>query len=100
MLHTRLTNLGHHDFYFTTGITGKKTDNDLDVEYLLGGTVNLYRRKVFLTAGTFVGKQQILGGNFFEGAALGKSQSVTTTDRYVWKPAFSFSYDISKIIPR
>jgi len=100
MLHTRLTNLGAHDFYFTTGITGKKTDNDLDVEYLLGGSINMYRRKVFLTVGTFVGKQQILGGNFFEGAALGKSQSVTTTDRYVWKPAFSFSYDISKIIPR
>jgi hypothetical protein len=100
MLHTRLTSLGAHDFYFTTGITGKKTDNDFDVEYLLGGSFNLYRRQLFLTVGTFVGKQQILGGNFFEGAALGKSQNVTTTNRYVWKPAISFSYDISKVIPR
>lgn len=100
MLHTRLTNLGAHDFYFTTGITGKKTDNDFDVEYLLGGSLNLYRRQLFLTVGTFVGKQQILGGNFFEGAALSTSQNVTTTNRYVWKPAISFSYDISKVIPR
>src|SRR6185312_8041370 len=28
MLHTRLTNLGAHDFYFTSGITGKKTNDD------------------------------------------------------------------------
>lgn len=100
MLHARLTNLGAHDFYFTTGITGKKTDNDFDVEYLLGGSFNLYRRQLFLTVGTFVGKQQILGGSFFESAALGTSQNVTTTNRYVWKPAISFSYDISKVIPR
>jgi hypothetical protein len=100
LLHTRLTNLGRRDFYFTTGITGKKTDNDFDLEYLLGGSVNIYRRKIFLTFGTFIGKQQVLGGNFFEGAVLGRSQPVTTERRYVWKPAFSFSYDISRIIPR
>ncbi|HKR14527.1 MAG TPA: hypothetical protein VJT15_20845 [Pyrinomonadaceae bacterium] len=100
LLHTRLTNFGARDFYFTTGITGKKTDNDFDLEYLLGGSVNIYRRKVFLTFGTFIGKQQILGGSFFEGAALSRSQNVTTENRYVWKPAFSFSYDISRIIPR
>jgi hypothetical protein len=100
MLHTRLTDFGPRDFYFTTGLTGKKTDNDFDLEYLLGGSVNIYRRKVFLTFGTFIGKQQILGGSFFEGAALGTSQNVTTENRYVWKPAFSFSYDISRIIPR
>jgi hypothetical protein len=55
---------------------------------------------VFLTFGTFIGKQQILGGNFFEGAALNKTQNVTTINRYVWKPAVSVSYDISRIIPR
>ncbi|HEV7682644.1 MAG TPA: hypothetical protein VGO68_11015 [Pyrinomonadaceae bacterium] len=91
---------GAHDFYFSTGITGKKTDNDFDVEYLLGGSTNIYRRKVFLTLGTFIGKQQTLGGNFFEGAKLAKAQNVTTIDRYVWKPALSISYDISKVIPR
>jgi hypothetical protein len=100
MLHTRLTNFGSRDFYFTTGLTGKKTDKDFDLEYLLGGSVNVYGRKVFLTFGTFIGKQQILGGNFFEGAALKSSQQVTTIDRYVWKPAISFSYDISRIITR
>lgn len=100
MLHSRLTKFGRHDFYFTTGVTGKKTDNNFDIEYLIGGSVNLYRRKVFLTVGGFAGKQQLLGGDFFEGAALAKSQSVTTQDRYVWKPAFSFSYDISKIVKR
>lgn len=101
MLHTRLTDFGKsRDFYFTTGLTGKKTDNDFDLEYLLGGSVNVYRRKVFMTFGTFIGKQQILGGNFFEGAALNRSQNVTTINRYVWKPAVSFSYDISRIIPR
>lgn len=100
MLHTRLTNFGRRDFYFTSGLTGKKTDNDFDLEYLLGGSVNVYRRKVFLTFGTFIGKQQILGGNFFDGAALNKTQNVTTINRYVWKPVLSFSYDISRIIPR
>jgi hypothetical protein len=100
LLHSRLTNFGSHDFYFTTGLTGKKTDNDFDIEYLLGGSINMYRRKAFLTFGTFAGKQQTLGGDFFEGAKLGKSQDVTTQNRYVWKPAFSFSYDITKIIQR
>jgi hypothetical protein len=100
MLHTRLTDFGSHDFYFTTGISGKKTDNNFDVEYLLGGSMNVYRRKVFLTLGTYIGKQQTLGGNFFEGSILGTSQPVPTVNRYVWKPAFAFSYDISKIIPR
>jgi len=101
MLHTRLTDFGKsRDFYFTSGLTGKKTDNDFDLEYLLGGSVNVYGRKVFLTFGTFIGKQQILGGNFFEGAALNKTQNVTTINRYVWKPAVSVSYDISRIIPR
>jgi len=100
LLHTRLTDFGSHDFYFSTGITGKKTDNDFDIEYLLGGSVNIFQRKVFLTAGTFIGKEQILGGNFFVGSAIAKTQSVTTTNRYVWKPAFSLSYDISRIIPR
>jgi hypothetical protein len=100
MLHTRLTNFGRHDFYFTSGITGKKTDDDFDVEYLLGGSFNVYRRKVFLTFGTFIGKQNVLGGNFFEGQALDTTQTVTTERRYVWKPAFAFSYDISRIISR
>ena len=100
MLHSRLTRFDGYDFYFTSGLTGKKTDSDFDLEYLLGGSVNIFQRKVFLTFGTYIGKQQILGGNFFEGAALGKTQDVTTINRYVWKPAISFSYDISRIIPR
>lgn len=100
LLHSRLTNFGKYDFYVSTGLTGKKTDNNFDIEYLIGGSVNLYRRRVFLTFGTFVGKQQILGGDFFEGAQLGTSQNVTTQNRYVWKPAIAFSYDISRIIPR
>ncbi|MGA9994431.1 MAG: hypothetical protein WBP93_03400, partial [Pyrinomonadaceae bacterium] len=100
MLHSRLTNFGGHDFYFSTGISGKKTNDDFDIEYLLGGSVNLYQRKAFLTFGTFIGKQQVLGGDFFEGAQFGKSEGVTTQNRYVWKPAIAFSYDISRIIKR
>ena len=100
LLHSRLTNFGAYDFYFTTGITGRKTDDDFDVEYLLGGSVNVYRRKVFLTFGTFIGQQKVLGSGFFEGQALSRSQDVLTVDRYVWKPAIAISYDISRIIPR
>lgn len=101
MLHSRLTNFRRGpDFYFTTGVTGKKTDKDFDIEYLLGGSINVYHRKAFLTFGTFAGKQQTLGGDLFEGAQLGKTQGVTTINRYVWKPAFSFSYDITKIVKR
>lgn len=98
LLHSRLTDFRRHNFYFSAGVTGKKTDNDFDIEYLLGGSVNLHR-KLFLTFGTFAGKQRTLGGDFFEGAALGKTQNVTTQDRYVWKPAFSFSYDLTRFIP-
>lgn len=99
LLHSRLTDWGRHDFYFTTGLTGKKTDNNFDIEYLLGGSVNLYRRKLFVTFGAFAGKQQTLGGNFYEDAALAKTQGVTTQNRYVWKPAFSFSYDVTRFVP-
>jgi hypothetical protein len=100
LLHSRLTRFGGgYDLYFSTGITGKKTDNSFDVEYLLGASVNIYQRRVFLTFGTFAGKQQILGGDFFEGMQLGKTQNVTIQNRYVWKPAISFSYDITRIIP-
>lgn len=100
LLHSRLLNFGNHSFYFSTGLTGQKTDNDVDIEYLLGGSVNLYRRKVFFTVGAFAGKQQLLGGDFFTGAKLDTTQNVTTQKRYVWKPAFAISYDISKIIPK
>lgn len=100
LLHSRLTNFGAYDFYFSTGITGRKTDDDFDVEYLLGGSVNVYRRKVFLTFGTFIGKQKVLSSGFFEGMSLTRSQDVLTENRYVWKPAIAISYDISRIIPR
>lgn len=100
LLHSRLLNFGNRSFYFSTGVTGRKTDNDLDIEYLLGGSVNVYRRKVFFTFGAFAGKQDALGGDFFTGAKLEESQGVTTHRRYVWKPAFGVSYDITRIIPR
>ena len=98
LLHTRLLNFGNRSFYFSTGVTGKKTDDKVQVEYLLGGTVNAYRRKIFLTFGAFAGKQNVLGGDFFLGAKLDKDQSVPTTSRYVWKPGFAISYDISRIL--
>jgi hypothetical protein len=101
MLHTRLLSFGSaRSLYFTTGVSGRKVDDSVKVEYLLGPSINLYRRKLFLTFGAFAGKRQVLGGDFFEGAALGKDQHVTTHDRYVWKPAFGFSYDISRIFRR
>ena len=56
---------------------------------MLEGTVNAYRRKIFVTFGAFAGKQTVLGGNFFLGAKLDKDQSVPTTTRYVWKPGFA-----------
>jgi hypothetical protein len=100
MLHTRLLNFGGHSIYFTTGVGGKKTDDTLQIEYLLGSSINLYRRKLFFTFGTFAGKQQVLGNGFFTGGPLPKDQSVTIVSRYVWKPAFAFSYDISRILKR
>ena len=99
LLHTRLFDFGNRSFYFSTGVTGKKTDDKVQIEYLLGGTINAYRRKIFLTFGAFAGKQSVLGGDFFLGAKLDKDQSVTTTTRYVWKPAFTISYDITRILP-
>ena len=100
MLHSRLINFGRHSFYLTSGVTGKKTDDNIEIEYLVGGSVNIYRRKVFLTFGAFAGKQQVLGGDLFLGGMLDPSQTVTTHSRYVWKPAFALSYDISRIMPR
>ena len=100
MLHSRLLDFGSRSLYFTTGVSGRKTDNNVKIEYLLGTSVNLYRRKLFLTFGTFAGKQQLLGGDFFRGAPLETNQNVTIHDRYVWKPAFGFSYDMSRIFRR
>ena len=100
LLHSRLLNFRNRSFYLSTGVTGKKTDNNVHIEYLLGGSTNLYRRKVFVTVGAFAGKQQLLGGDLFTGLELETSQPVTTQSRYVWKPAFAISYDISRIIPR
>src|ERR1051326_2724673 len=100
LLHSRLFDFGTHSFYFSTGVTAKKSDDNLEIEYLLGGTVNAYRRKIFVTFGAFAGKQPVLGGDFFLGAKLDKDQNVTTTTRYLWKPGFAISYDISKILKR
>jgi len=101
MLHTRLLNFGSgRSLYFTTGVSGRKVDDNVKIEYLLGPSINLYRRKLFMTFGAFAGKRQVLGGDFFEGAALRKDQSVTTHDSYIWKPAFGFSYDMSRIFRR
>jgi hypothetical protein len=100
MLHSRLLNFGRHSFYFTSGVSGKKDDDKVQIEYLLGGSVNVYRRKLFFTFGAFAGKQQVLGGDLFLGAKLDPTQNVTTETRYVWKPGFAFSYDISKIMPK
>ncbi len=100
LLHARLFDFGDRSFYFSTGVTGKKSDDKLQIEYLLGGTVNAYRRKLFVTFGAFAGKQSVLGGDFFLGAKLDKDQNVTTTTRYVWKPGFAISYDITKILKR
>jgi hypothetical protein len=100
MLHSRLLNFGSRSLYFTTGVSGRKVDDDLKIEYLLGASVNIYRRKLFFTFGAFAGKRQELSGDFFQGAALEKDQSVPTHDRYIWKPAFGFSYDISRVFRR
>lgn len=100
LLHSRLFDFGNRSFYFSTGVTGKKSDDKLEIEYMLGGTVNAYRRKIFVTFGAFAGKQTVLGGDFFLGAKLDKDQSVPTTTRYVWKPGFAISYDITRILQR
>jgi hypothetical protein len=100
MLHSRLLNFGRHSFYFTSGVSGKKDDDNIQIEYLLGGSVNIYQRKLFFTFGAFAGKQQVLGGDLFPGAKLDPAQNVTTQTRYVWKPGFAFSYDISRIMPK
>jgi hypothetical protein len=99
MLHSRLINFGRYSFYLTSGVTGKKDDDKVEIEYLLGGSVNLYRRKLFFTFGSFAGKQQVLAGDLFVGGKLNSDQNPGIERRYVWKPAFAFSYDISKIIP-
>lgn len=99
MLHSRILNFGRYSFYLTSGVTGKKDDDKVEIEYLLGGSVNLYKRKLFFTFGTFAGKQQRLAGDLFLGGKLNSEQEVGVERRYIWKPAFAFSYDISRIVP-
>ena len=80
MLHTRLTDFGRsRDFYFTSGLTGKKTDNDFDLEYLLGGSVNVYGRKVFLTFGTLHRQTADLRWQFLRGR---RAEQNTSGDYY------------------
>jgi hypothetical protein len=54
----------------TIGITAKRDNDSIDVEYLLGQSVRFYQRKIFLTVGAYIGRQQTLAGDLKVGSAL------------------------------
>jgi hypothetical protein len=89
MLHYRLPYA--RNVFASVGVTGKRDDAGVDLEYLLGPSV-LYRN-MFFTVGGYAGKQQRLAGDLFLGAKL-EDDSVPVRKDYKWGLGFSFTYKI------
>lgn len=93
MLNTRLTDNPTYNLFFSFGITGKKDNAGTDIEYMLGPSVNFLNNRLFFTAGTYAGKQQVLAGDLFLNAALPTGQNdVPVRKEFHWKPAVALTY--------
>jgi len=88
MLHYRIPRTEH--FYASVGFTGKEDNHGLNLEYLFGPSV-LYRH-LFLTFGGYVGKQQKLAGDLFEGAPV--EGDIPVQKKYRWGFGFSMTFKI------
>jgi hypothetical protein len=96
MLNTRLTNYRDTNLFFSLGINGTSDNTGVNIDYLIGPSVNVLDRKLFLTYGLYGGRVQRLN----EGLYLGlKVPDATTPEKlvrkdFVWKSGFALTYKI------
>jgi hypothetical protein len=89
MLHYRIP---YTEYIFASvGLTGKRDEYGVDLEYLFGPSV-LYRN-LFLTFGAYAGKQQRLAGDLFQGAAI-EGDTIPVRKEYKWGLGFSLTFKI------
>lgn len=88
MLHYRIPHT--ENIFASVGFTGKRDDHGVDLEYLFGPSI-LYRH-LFLTFGGYVGKQQKLAGDLFEGAPV--DGDIPIRKEYKWGFGFSLTFKI------
>jgi len=98
MLNGRLPNsqMGPIDgWHISLGITGKNDNKGTDIEYLVGPSVSMLEDNLFLTFGGYAGKQQKLGGNLFEGAAVPAGVDELPIEKnYRWNFGFALTYKL------
>jgi hypothetical protein len=71
--HTRITMLPRwrsEAFFASLGVTAHSDNQGTDPEFFVGGSVSFAQSKFFLSAGTYIGKQQSLDGGLFVGQAI------------------------------
>lgn len=81
--------------HFSLGITAKNDNKGTDIEFLVGPSISMLERRMFLTFGGYAGKQQKLAGNLFEGLALPTGVSEIPVEKnYRWSFGVALSYRI------
>jgi hypothetical protein len=70
LLHGRFWDVNKAPIYATVGITAKNDNKGTTPEYLVGASLPLIRNLMFVTAGAYVGRQQVLQGGLYEGAVV------------------------------
>lgn len=96
MLNTRITSFTDNNLFFSVGITGQADSTGTNIEYLIGPSLNILDRRVFLTYGFYGGKVQRLNEDLYFGL---KIPDATTPDRlvrkdFIWKSGFGITYKI------
>ena len=82
-------------WHISLGITAKNDNKGTDVEYLVGPSVSMLEDKLFLTVGGYAGRQQKLGGNLFEGAAIPTAVDELPIEKnYRWHVGFALTYKL------
>ncbi|HEX5707017.1 MAG TPA: hypothetical protein VFX96_06965 [Pyrinomonadaceae bacterium] len=93
MLSTRMTEFRDNNIFFSLGITATRESGNTDVEYLVGPSINLFDRRLFLTAGGYAGRQNVLAGDTHLGAKITSDTNITRKE-FRWRPGFSLTYRI------
>jgi predicted nucleic acid-binding Zn-ribbon protein len=96
VLSARLVEGNGFGLYGSFGITGKKTDNNTDIDYLFGPSVSIFDNRILFTGGAYVGRQVRLGGDAFLGAPIGADATIPTRKEYHAKFGFSVTF---RVIP-
>ena len=77
------------------GVTAKSDNKGTDVEFLLGPSWGFLDNKLFVTTGAYIGKQQVLIGNLYVGAALPKDLAeIPVRKDYHWQFGIAVTYKI------